>query len=281
MSLSDYLTKNYLDRSKKKEKGKPLQKRESSMVIDDEVVHSMKPKKIKTNAESKSERKDIKTTGAKGWTVAGTNESVTIPEVKDGPKMASGANPGLQTGAQVAEQIRVKEDAEKKQLKNLHRNNETVYRDSSGQKVDMNKIREGERRRDRNIELEKQRRRKELNMGLVQKLQIEKAKEDLVKAKNSPLTRHSDDKELNENLKKKEFEDDPLLSFNPSKSKKYVSLTGRKLYKGGFPENRFGIAPGYRWDGVDRSNGFEKKWFKAQVEKERKKTLSYTMQEEY
>jgi hypothetical protein len=49
----------------------------------------------------------------------------------------------------------------------------------------------------------------------------------------------------------------------------------RPVYAGESWLNRYGIAPGYSWDGVDRSTGFEKRFFKKQHDKASLKKRAY------
>ena len=39
--------------------------------------------------------------------------------------------------------------------------------------------------------------------------------------------------------------------------------------------NRFNIKPGYMWDGVDKSNGYEQRYLKAINEKQKTEFLKY------
>lgn len=98
------------------------------------------------------------------------------------------------------------------------------------------------------------------------KTQLEEAAHEM----NKPLARYKDDEDLDEYLKQQERIGDPMLDYIRSKKKEKDRQEGRPqkpVYKGAFPDNRFGIRPGYRWDGVDRSNGFEKKWFEMMGKK--------------
>uniref|UniRef100_A0A182M0X4 BUD13 homolog n=1 Tax=Anopheles culicifacies TaxID=139723 RepID=A0A182M0X4_9DIPT len=85
-----------------------------------------------------------------------------------------------------------------------------------------------------------------------------------------PLARYADDKDLDEYLKQQERDGDPMLEYLRNKQReenKRAGIPEKPIYQGTFPDNRFGLRPGYRWDGVDRSNGFEKRWFETTSKK--------------
>jgi len=79
---------------------------------------------------------------------------------------------------------------------------------------------------------------------------------------DKPLARYADDQDMNEYLRAKDYEkEDPMFKYIKKEKQKQ---TGPRIvfpaYNGpAAPPNRFKISPGYRWDGVDRSNGFELK----------------------
>lgn len=90
--------------------------------------------------------------------------------------------------------------------------------------------------------------------------------ENLQHEMNKPLARLADDEDLNNYQKSITRLDDPMLKYFKNKEEKARKKQGHyPEYKGVVTNpNRFNIRPGYRWDGVDRSNNFEKKYFDKQ-----------------
>lgn len=78
------------------------------------------------------------------------------------------------------------------------------------------------------------------------------------------FARTADDVDMNDRLKVVARKEDPMLDYIMQKEVKSNKQAVKPIYKGSFPPNRLNIRPGYRWDGVDRSNGFEKQWFERQ-----------------
>ncbi len=100
------------------------------------------------------------------------------------------------------------------------------------------------------------------NKGVKQTEQIQERIEEAMQEMDKPLARAADDVDLESHLKKVEREEDPMIEYFRKKRTKKAGKKKLPTYQGPMPApNRFKIAPGYRWDGVDRSTGFEKRYF--------------------
>jgi len=143
---------------------------------------------------------------------------------------------------------------------------ETVYRDSSGRKIDM-KMEKAEAARKKREREEREAKKMEWGKGLVQRDDAEKRKQEEERIRQSGFTRYADDEELNRTQKDQGRWNDPAAAFM---TKKRTKGPRKPEYTGPPPPpNRFGIKPGYRWDGVDRGNGFEKKYFQKANDRRR------------
>lgn len=121
----------------------------------------------------------------------------------------------------------------------------------------------------------------EWSTGVAQKEAAVAAAVELAKASAAPFARRRDDVELEANLKAQLREGDPMAALVARKSQadylppEAAAAAGalaaaaealkpakppKPLYSGPPPPpNRYGIRPGYRWDGVVRGNGWEAK----------------------
>lgn len=107
------------------------------------------------------------------------------------------------------------------------------------------------------------------NKGLKQgEEQSNKLAED-VHEMSKPLARFAGDEDLERYLRDQDRDGDPMAAYMAKKKSKSggdgKGKAARPVYRGpAAAPNRFGILPGYRWDGVDRSNGYEKMYFEKQ-----------------
>ncbi|EDW38614.1 GL12707 [Drosophila persimilis] len=114
--------------------------------------------------------------------------------------------------------------------------------------------------------------------GLKQIEDLKVRHEEMAHEASKPVARYANDEDLDRHLREQEHADDPMLEYMRQKRKKQDKLDNKPVmpkYEGSFPENRYGIRPGYRWDGVDRSNGYEQRWFDKQNERKAMQDEAY------
>ena len=198
-------------------------------------------------------------------------------------RMENGARAGLQTAAQVAADMKIKEDEDKRKAAEAAKEmggaaQETIYRDASGRIINV-AMKRAEARKKAEDEERKKLEKERAARGDVQNAAAAKRKQMLEDAKTMTVARYADDADLNEELKERGHWNDPAAGFL-RKKKAGKSITGKPLYQGAFQPNRYGIRPGHRWDGVDRGNGFETEWFKSRNRKANIAKLEYQWQQD-
>ncbi|XP_040585967.1 BUD13 homolog isoform X3 [Mesocricetus auratus] len=190
--------------------------------------------------------------------------------------MYSGAKTGLVTDVQREQQELKKQDQDTTALGAQFEFAETVFRDKSGRKRNL-KLERLEQRRKAEKDSERDELYAQWGKGLAQSRQQQQNVEDAMKEMQKPLARYIDDEDLDRMLREQEREGDPMANFiKKSKAKENKHKKVRPRYSGPAPPpNRFNIWPGYRWDGVDRSNGFEQKRFARLASKKAVEELAY------
>jgi len=165
-------------------------------------------------------------------------------------KMSSGISAGLQS----KEAIMLESDR-LKQNSSTAANAETIYRDKAGKKITKEEWQKTSQKpkKKRRVFPEQN---LEWGAGLVQKKTLEEEQAEAVKVAAEPLARYEIGAEYDAALQERTRWNDPATRASEVKADKPKCRFPA-------PPNRFGIVPGYRWDGKLRGNGFEARLFKT------------------
>ena len=198
--------------------------------------------------------------------------------------MSSGHKAGLQNyrDFDASEQkIQARKHRDAQRMVDKHGMGETVYRDKDGRRTTAGEDEEDGPSKEQTAAEQARR----LNEGKAQKEARAAEAREMEILQRSTFARHRDDDRLEEELKQRIRADDPMARHARSKQQRQKPADGaggaggpppKPVYKGPPPKaNRFGIRPGYRWDGVDRGNGFEDKLLAKSYGKSQKAERAY------
>ncbi|KAL3971081.1 cohesin complex subunit SA-1/2 [Sarotherodon galilaeus] len=199
------------------------------------------------------------------------------PGQSQGQRMLSGGKAGL-----VSVDILRKEQEENRRrekhnqpLEDESRNAQTIFRDKSGKRRDLDSERD-EQKKKAGEKAARDEKYAQWGKGLAQSQMHQQKLEDALHEAQKPLARHRDDEDLDRMLREQEREGDPMAAMLRRKKDRGTKTQDKPRYKGPAPPpNRFNIPPGYRWDGVDRSNGFEQKRYQRMADKKAVQEAAY------
>lgn len=165
---------------------------------------------------------------------------------------------------------------------------ETIYRDKDGNQLTASEEFERRQLLEREQKAIQTKEKIVNNLGVVQMKESLLEQKKLEEIKKSTFSRYKNDKQLEQELKSLQRVEDPMAKFihttttttlpnnntNEEIPNKMNNDNPNNIpLKQGLP-NRFKIKPGYRWDGVDRGNGFEMRLLhsisKKKIDAERK-----------
>ncbi|VDM48040.1 unnamed protein product [Toxocara canis] len=179
-------------------------------------------------------------------------------------KTLDGKVAGLQPASALHHEMQKLREKENKVFENLvaevsGRNAATVHRSKMTGKGRETREDKEKKEREAKKQQELEEKYQQWNKGVRQIKQRAEILDEMARIVKGNFTRHADDEAMNEHMKGILLAEDPMLEHVKKKKLKTEMKTGTvyPTYKGGWPPNRFSIPPGYRWDGVDRSNGFE------------------------
>jgi len=196
-----------------------------------------------------------------------------------GQKMSSGLSAGLQsTEALKEESARIRERTQDSALAKESKHAETVFRDKAGKRVtkeEWTKIQEAKKKRRRQVPDQVL----EWGKGLVQKQSLVDEQEEAAKVALEPFARFEVTAEHDAELAEKDRWNDPMAKYMEKTETKDTVLKDQQEKKARpkcrfpGPPNRYGIQPGYRWDGKIRGNGFEQRYFQAKNNRQHEKQV--------